>query len=77
MQKKAVWSATKRCMIQLALALVCNFYLIRTFVNWNIKAQARPVSYGVFLYFNKVWSCKILTCICHEVLPPWPRDSLP
>ena len=38
--------------------------------------RLRLVSKAIF-YFNKVCSCKILTCVWHEVLPPRPRDSLP
>ena len=72
--KKPFGAGTKRCAVLLALALVCNFYLVRMFI---IKHKCfMLISYGVF-YFNKVWSCKLFTCVHHEVLPPWPRDSLP
>ena len=38
--------------------------------------RSRLVCKAIF-YFNKVCSCKILTCVRREVVPPWPRDSLP
>ena len=37
---------------------------------------SRLICKAIF-YFNKVCSCKILTCVHCEVLPPWPRNSLP
>ena len=40
------------------------------------RERSRLVCKAIF-YFNKVCSCKILMCVRREVLPPWPRDSLP
>ena len=70
-------AGTKRYVAKLASALVYNFYPLRTSIIWSNEAQLfKPVSYGIF-YFNKVCSCKILMCVRREVLPPWPRNSLP
>ena len=38
--KKLFGGGTKRWVVLLALASVCNFYLLRTFIIWSFKAQA-------------------------------------
>ena len=76
MLKKPFGASTKRCMVLLALALVCKFYLLITFVSWSNKAQVFKVHQFGHFYFNKVCSCKVLTYVHHEILPPWPCNSL-
>ena len=38
--EKALSADIERYVYLLALALVCNFYLLRMFVNWSNKVQA-------------------------------------
>ena len=40
---KNVERGTKRCIALQAFSLVCNFYLLGTFIAWSIKAQAFKV----------------------------------
>ena len=63
MYKKPFGAGTKRCVVLLALVLVCNFYILSECLLTGIvkRKRLRPVSYGIF-YFNKVCSCKILMC---------------
>ena len=52
-EKKLFGAGTERYVAQLALALVCYFYLLRTFITWNNEAQA--------LKAHKLWHFFILT----------------
>ena len=38
--KKPSGAGTKQCAVLLALALVCNFYLLEMFIIWSYKMQA-------------------------------------
>ena len=60
----------------LKLWFITSTYQERLLSGVMKRKRSRLVSKAIF-YFNKVCSCKILTCIRREVLPPWPRDSLP
>ena len=57
--------------------LVTQDFIALFVCSWKFsRERVKLVSYSIF-YFNKVCSCKILACGHHEVLLPWPRDSLP
>ena len=64
--KKPFGAGTKRYVAQLALALVCYFYLIRAYITWSNEAQALKARKLWHFYFNKVCSSKILTCVRQE-----------
>ena len=50
-RKKPFGAGTERYVARLALALVCYFYLLRTFITWNNEEQAlKDCKYLHFLF---------------------------
>ena len=51
--EKSFGAGTKPCLVLLALALVCNFYLLRMFIIWSYKAQAFKVHKLLYFLFQQ------------------------
>ena len=66
--KKPFGAGTKRYAAQLALALVCYFYLLKTFIFWSNEAHTLKVRYLWHILFNKIFSCKIFMSIRREAI---------